>query len=100
MSNLNRYGVFEEKAKVFQVNIPHLSGAYKCTTYQMDREHGSVLTSGFAWGTEILTEEELAYLRGRSGPVIRTEILENQGWYKELILPPHGVLLLTLEKQF
>lgn len=43
MSNLNRYGVFEEKgSKVFQVNIPHLSGAYKCTTYQMDREHGSV----------------------------------------------------------
>ncbi|VTR60222.1 transposon Tn10 TetD protein [Actinobacillus pleuropneumoniae] len=102
MSNLNRYSVFEEKgSKVFQVNIPYLSGTYKCTTYQMDRDHGSVFDEWVRMGApEILTEEELAYLRGRSGPVIRTETIEDQAWYKEIVLPPHGVLLLTLEKQF
>jgi xylan 1,4-beta-xylosidase len=102
MSNHNRYSVFEEKgSKVFQIDIPHLPGAYKCTTYQMDRDHGSVFDEWVRMGApEILTEEELAYLHGRSGPVIRTERLQDQGWQKEINLPPHGVLLLTLEKQF
>lgn len=102
MSNHNRYGVFEEKgSKVFYVSIPRLSGAYKCTTYQMDRDHGSVFDEWVRLGApENLTEEELEYLHGRSGPVIRTEILRDQGWQRELILPPHAVLLLTLEKQF
>ncbi|KOP68550.1 AraC family transcriptional regulator [Bacillus sp. FJAT-18019] len=102
MSNHNRYGVFEEKgSKVYHISIPRLSGIYKCTTYQMDREHGSVFDEWVRLGApENLTEEELTYLHGRSGPVIRTEILRDQGWQRELILPPHGVLLLTLEKQF
>ncbi|MGM1049078.1 MAG: GH39 family glycosyl hydrolase [Bacillota bacterium] len=102
LSNLNRYEVFEEKGnKVFQINISHLSGTYKCTSYQLDRDHGSVFDEWVRMGAPVfLTEEELAYLHGRSGPVIRTEILQDKSWQKEINLPPHGILLLTLEKQF
>ncbi|UNK15986.1 helix-turn-helix domain-containing protein [Paenibacillus sp. N3/727] len=102
LSNLNRYEVFEEKGnKVFQINISHLSGTYKCTSYQLDRDHGSVFDEWVRMGAPVfLTEEELAYLHGRSGPVIRTEILQDKGWQKEINLSPHGILLLTLEKQF
>lgn len=102
LSNLNRYEVFEEKGnKVFQINISHLSGTYKCTSYQLDRDHGSAFDEWVRMGAPVfLTEEELAYLHGRSGPVIRTEILQDKSWQKEINLPPHGILLLTLEKQF
>lgn len=102
LSNLNRYDVFEEKGnKVFQVQFSHLSGSYTCTSYQLDRDHGSVFDEWVRMGApEFLTQEELAYLNGRSGPVIRSENVQEPSWQKKISLPPHGVVLLTLEKQY
>lgn len=102
MSELNRYDVFEEKgSRAFRIKISQLNGTYKCTSYQLDRDHGSVFDEWVRLGAPaFLSEEELAYLRGRSGPIIRTEMIKNNSWHQEINLPPHGILLITFEKQF
>lgn len=101
-SSSTRYDVFEEKgSKRFDVMLNELSGVYKCTSYQLDREHGSVFDEWLHMGApQSLTGEEIAYLDSRSGPQIRTELVKGDSWSKEITLPPHGVLLITLDKQF
>lgn len=102
MSEMNRYNVFEEKGnKLFRIKFSQFTGTFKYTSYQLDREHGSVFDEWVRMGApECLSEEELVYLQGRSGPVIRTETIQNNSWHQEINLPPHGVLMVTFEKQF
>ncbi|WP_150275444.1 GH39 family glycosyl hydrolase [Paenibacillus tepidiphilus] len=102
LSDSARYEVFEEKgSKAFELALGSLPGTYKCVTYRLDREHGSVFDEWVRMGApHALTEEEIAYLNGRSGPVIRTELVQEERWRKEIVLPPHGVLLLTLDRQY
>lgn len=102
MSELHRYEVFEEKGnRVFRINISQLTGTYKYTKYQLDREHGSVFDEWVHLGAPaMMSKEEHAFIQGRSGPAIRTEMILNSSWYQEINLPPHGILLLTFEKQY
>lgn len=102
LSGSTRYEVFEEKgSKSFEFMLNLLTGTYKCTSYQLDRENGSVLDEWMRMGApDFLTEEEILYLNGRSGPVIKTEFVQNDCWDKEILLPPHGVLLLIFERQY
>lgn len=102
LSGSTRYDVFEEKgSKAFEITLNQLAGPYKCTSYQLDREHGSVFDEWMTMGApDFLTQEEIQYLNSRGGPVIRTELVEQDSWRKEIVLPPHGVLLLQLERQF
>lgn len=102
LSSLNRYDVFEKKGnRVFNVSLDQLSGSYKCTRYQLDQKHGSVFDEWVCMGApESLTDEEKMYLHGRSGPDIETEIVHGDSWQCEIILPPHGVMMITLERQY
>lgn len=102
MSELHRYEVFEEKgSKRFRILVSQLAGTYKCTKYQLDREHGSAFDEWVRLGAPaMMSEEELTYIQGRSGPVIRTEKIQSSSWHQEINLPPHGILLVTLEQQF
>ncbi|MEC0128907.1 GH39 family glycosyl hydrolase [Paenibacillus pabuli] len=102
LSCSTRYDVFEEKGdKTFELKLNKLAGPYKCTSYQLDREHGSVFDEWTRMGSPYsLTEEEIFYLNGRSGPVIRTEIVRKECWSKEIMLPPHGVMLLMFDRQY
>lgn len=102
LSNLSRYDVFEEKgSKVFDVSLHLSAGPYKCTSYRLDREHGSVFDEWVRMGApESLTEEEILYLSSRSGPAIHTETIRQEDWRKQITLPPHGVALLTFDKQY
>ncbi|WP_405152584.1 GH39 family glycosyl hydrolase [Paenibacillus sp. FSL K6-0108] len=102
LSDSSRYDVFEEKGiKAFELSLHMLSGTYKCTSYRLDREHGSVFDEWIRMGSpDSLTTEEISYLNGRSGPVIRSEIVRGEHWYKEILLPPHGITLLTLDRQY
>jgi xylan 1,4-beta-xylosidase len=103
LSELNRYSVFEEKGTAFfRAGLEGLNGQYKVTTYRLDRDHGSVFDEWLLLGAPYHpTEGELDYLRGRSGPEIRTELIEADGRYElECGLPPHGVALYTFERIF
>ncbi|SET04492.1 helix-turn-helix domain-containing protein [Paenibacillus sp. NFR01] len=102
LSFSSRYEVFEETgSKAFDFTLHLLPGPYKCTSYQLDREHGSVFDEWIRMGSpEFLTEEEILYLNGRSGPVIQTEMVRTNRWHKEILLPPHGVMLLQFERQY
>ncbi len=68
----------------------------------LDREHGSVFDEWIRLGSPAFpTEEELKYLHSRSGPAMRTDRLElSEGYAEEAVVPPHGVQLITLEKQY
>ncbi|WP_327204770.1 GH39 family glycosyl hydrolase [Paenibacillus sp. DMB20] len=103
LSDMNRYAVFEEKGSVvYHLSIKGLAGSYKCTSYLLDRDHGSVFDEWVRLGApESLTEEELDYLRSRSGPAMRTEIIRDQSsWHQEIVIPPHSVVMLTFDKQY
>ncbi|CAM3577273.1 MULTISPECIES: GH39 family glycosyl hydrolase [Paenibacillus] len=102
LTSTNRYDVFEEKgSRIFELSLSKLTGTFKCTSYRLDRQHGSVFDEWIHMGApEFLTEEELVYLHNRSGPGIRTELLQQDNWRKEIVLPPHGVMLLTLDRQY
>ncbi|WKL01960.1 hypothetical protein Q0F98_37270 [Paenibacillus amylolyticus] len=102
LSSSTRYDVFEEKgSKAYALTLSNLEGPYKCTSYQLDREHGSVFDEWTRMGSPYsLTEEEIAYLNGRSGPVMGTEMIRDESWRREIFLPPHGVMLLILDRQY
>ncbi|MGO4729061.1 GH39 family glycosyl hydrolase [Paenibacillus sp. 2KB_22] len=102
LSSSTRYDVFEEKgSKAYELTLSNLEGLYKCTSYQLDREHGSVFDEWIRMGSPYsLTEEEIFFLNGRSGPVMETEMIRDECWRKELVLPPHGVMLLILDRQY
>ncbi|MFC4775718.1 helix-turn-helix domain-containing protein [Paenibacillus sp. GCM10023252] len=102
LSSANRYDVFEDKgSKVFDISLNLLSVPYKCTSYRLDREHGSVFDEWIRMGSpEFLTEEEISCLQSRSGPTIQTRILQEEWYRTEIVLPPHGVMLLTFDRQY
>lgn len=103
LSDMNRYAVFEEKgSKAFRLHVEGLAGRYKVTSYLLDREHGSVFDDWVRLGApDFLSTEEIRYLDARSGPAMKTEIIHDvQDWQQEVTLPPHGVLLLTFDRQY
>lgn len=102
LTNTERYSVYEWKPdKHIEVNISELSGDYKITRYQLNRENGSVFDEWVKMGMpENMTQEELEYLRGKGLPKITVEYLKIKGEYKErLYIPVHGVELVTMEKK-
>lgn len=102
LTNTQRYLVFEDKpTKEVKICISGLSGYYKITRYQLNREHGSVVDAWIDMGApENMTEEELKYLKGKAMPKMTVEYSEIEGDYKDkLFVPVHGVELVLLEKK-
>ncbi len=102
LGNTERYLVFENRpSKKIELNIRGISGYYKITRYQLNRENGSVVDAWIDMGApENMVEEELKYLRGKAYPKINVEYSELDGDYKErLYLPVHGAELIVLEKK-
>ncbi|MBB3112426.1 xylan 1,4-beta-xylosidase [Paenibacillus phyllosphaerae] len=103
LTETSRYTVFEEKGnKAFHVQLEGLRGNYRITQYRLNRDEGSVYDEWIRMGSPVtLTLEEEDYLRGRSGPTITTLWLRGAEQFEHTaILPPHGVVLLTLSKQY
>lgn len=101
LSATHRYGVFEERDDLaLRIRIEGLNGDYQVTRYRLDREHGSVFDEWVAMGApRSLSEDELAYLRGRAGPAVRSERIRAEGDYVcDNLLPPHGVQLTVIRK--
>lgn len=102
LTHENRYRVFEDKPmKEIGINIKGLVGHYKISTYKLNRDHGSVYDRWVAMGApENMTKEEISYLQGISYPKMEVKDQELQGNYRaRLMIPPHGVGLIVLEKQ-
>lgn len=102
LTRTERYGVFEAKgSNEIGLSIKELSGNYKITKYELNRENGSVVDEWINMGSpEDMTQEELSYLKGKAYPKMSVEYLMLDGEYKEnLNIPVHGVMLITLEKK-
>lgn len=103
LTNKERYLIYNNKpTKAIEINIEGLSGSYKITKYQLNREYGSTYDEWIRMGSpEELTKEEINYLKGKSYPKIHVEYLDIEEGYKtNFHIPIHGVELVTIEKVY
>lgn len=103
LTELSRYTIFEEKGnRAYHVKLNEREHGYKVTRYRLDREHGSVFDEWIRLGAPTYpTEEELQFLQHRSGPQLHIEWLAAAERLEHTyIVPPHGILLLTLQPQY
>ncbi|WP_374055809.1 helix-turn-helix domain-containing protein [Rossellomorea sp. FM04394] len=101
MTEKNRYSVFELKEQIsLELTLQNVSGNYKYTHYQLDRNHGSVFDEWLAMGApESPSPEEIDYLAKRSGPTIQTEqLVVDSPFQVTFDIPSFGVQLVTLNK--
>lgn len=102
LSNEERYLVFEDKQpKDIGLKIEGISGTYKVTRYELNRDHGSVFDKWVEMGTpENMTEEEISFLKGKSYPKMTIEYVNiDEKYITNSYIPVHGVELILLEKQ-
>ena len=98
----DRYLVYKEKPpKEIQINIEGISGKYKVTNYQLNRDYGSVFDEWLKIGApENMTREELAYLNAVARPKILVNNIDiDEGYLESHHIPVHGAELIILEKQ-
>ncbi|WP_152399921.1 GH39 family glycosyl hydrolase [Paenibacillus cellulositrophicus] len=103
ISEQNRYDVFESKEALdVSLDIRGLQGGYKVSHYTLDREHGSVFDAWQAMGApDFPSKDEVAYLRRQSGPDLKvSQIRDASSYTVRVTVPPHGVQLITLHKQY
>ncbi len=102
LDNKRRYEVYEEKlTREIGINIRGLSGKYKLTRHELNREHGSVFDEWIKMGApEKMSKEEIEYIDGISRPKITIEYIDIEGEYRNTIyIPVHGVELIELKKK-
>lgn len=102
LDNKKRYEIYEEKlTREVEINIRGLSGKYKITRHELNREHGSVFDEWIKIGApERMSKEEIEYIDGISRPKITIEYMNIEGEYRNTIyIPVHGVELIELKKR-
>jgi xylan 1,4-beta-xylosidase len=103
LTETSRYTIFEEKGdRLYRLKLGEWEQGYKLTSYRLDREHGSVFDEWIGLGAPTYpTEEELQYLRHRSTPEMQIDWLSAaEGFDRTYRVPPHGILLITLQPQY
>lgn len=98
-----RYEVFEDKPPIeLKFKVEGLQGKYRMTKYIMDRNRGSAFEVYENMGSsENLSELEVNYIKGMAVPQIKVSCVELKGEFeKALAIEPHGIQLITLEKQY
>ena len=98
----DRYSIYESGPdKEIRLCIAGLAGKYKITRYRLDRQHGSVFDEWVRMGApEEMTQQVLQYLKGKARPEMAVKCVDLNGEYREkLIIPVHGVRLITLKRQ-
>ncbi len=99
----DRYNVFESKDNLEkQIELKGLSGEYKVTRYELNREHGSAFDEWLKLGSpENMTTEEIEYLKMKSYPKITAEYVEVEKSYNlNVSLPVHGLELVIIDKVY
>ncbi len=94
--------VYEAKEdKYFSFNINRIAGDYKITTYELNKDNGSVYDQWVSLGEpEELSREDIEYLKGRSYPKKTIDYLSiSETYERKMQLPPNGIELIILEKR-
>lgn len=103
LSNKDRYSIYKHKEDLkVQINLTEISGEYKLTKYQLDRNHGSVYDEWINMGApENMTKSEISYLKAQSEihKTVRDQVIESQ-FNVEMTIPAHGIKLVVLEKKY
>ncbi|AZS13314.1 GH39 family glycosyl hydrolase [Paenibacillus lutimineralis] len=105
LTETSRYTIFEEKGnRSYHLKLDGLERRYKVTSYRLDRKHGSVFDEWIRLGAPTYpTEEELQFLQHRSVPEMQIGWLDAavaEHLEQTYIVPPHGILLLSLQPQY
>ncbi|MGN9165651.1 GH39 family glycosyl hydrolase [Tissierellaceae bacterium HCP3S3_D8] len=97
----DRYNIYRERPdKEIRIEVKGLSGRYKITRYELNRDYGSVFDKWVKIGApENMSQEEIEYLNGISRPRMTVEYVDIDGEYRDkLYIPVHGVELIDLKK--
>jgi xylan 1,4-beta-xylosidase len=98
-----RYKVFESKENLEnQIEIEGLSGKYRITRYELNRDNGSAFDEWLKLGSpENMTMEEVEYLKMKSCPKMTAECLSIEGKYSfNISLPVHGLEMVIVKKVY
>lgn len=101
LSELSRYGVFEERgALTFNLDAEGLAGSYKVTQYTFDQQHGSAYDAWLNCGAPAApTAEELEFLAKKTGPDLKITLLDDATSFQQsFTVLPHGVTLIEIQK--
>lgn len=101
LTYIERYKVFESKDNVEnRIEIEGLSGNYKVTKYELNRDSGSAFDEWLMLGSpENMTIEEVEYLKMKSYPKMTTKYLNIKDNYSfNISLPVHGLELVIIRK--
>lgn len=101
LSYKDRYNVFETKKPLnIKIDISGLTGSYKITKYELNRNHGSAFDEWIRLGApENMSREEVEYLKRKSYPKMVTEYINIEKEYNlDIRIPVHGIELIVLEK--
>lgn len=99
----DRYKVFESKGNIEQqIELRGLSGQYKITKYQLNRNNGSAFDEWLKLGSpENMTIEEIEYLKMKSHPKLTTQYIDPEDTYTlNISLPVHGLELVIIDKVY
>jgi xylan 1,4-beta-xylosidase len=99
----DRYNVFESKGNLEQqIELKGLSGRYKVTRYQLNRDHGSAFDEWLKLGSpENMIAGEIEYLKMKAHPKITTEHINTEDIYNlNISLPVHGLESVIIDKVY
>lgn len=103
ISSHDRYRVFEKgENKVFTLGLKGMEGTYEIIRQSCDREHGSSFDTWLKMGApEKMTKDALDYLKSQSKPKMTVEeVIVEDVYQLDVIIEPHGVLVIEFKKQY
>lgn len=100
----NIYSLFEEKPTLaFHFRLSGLTGMYRMTRYEINRNHGSAYDIWMDSGaSNHPSKEEVEYFRNMARPRVTRKILQCDQEYIsfDCLVPAHGCALITLSPIF
>ena len=103
LSYKDRYKVFESKENIENnIEIEGLSGKYKVTRYELNRENGSAFDEWLKLGSpENMTKEEVDYIKMKAYPKMTSIYIDIENTYNlNITTPVHGLDLVIIKKVY
>ncbi|NLC55165.1 MAG: helix-turn-helix domain-containing protein [Erysipelothrix sp.] len=97
----DRYSIYNPKQDLkVEVFVENITGKFKVTKYQLDRENGSAFDEWVNIGAPTsMSLEEVNYLKAKDSPNISVKFKDIKENFSKIIhVPVHGVQMILLEK--
>jgi xylan 1,4-beta-xylosidase len=96
----DRYAVFEQGSpRTFDLHVEGLGGEHRLLEFRCDRDHGSAYDAWRGSGTPLSPDpDELELLQKAARPDCRRSVLNGGSLRRTVEVPPHGVVLLELQR--